>query len=127
MRVSIPKDNPNMTCQAVPLQSQSMVSNRQDHDPPSRPKRHSSPQSPSTATHHKPPPQSWSNARTRTRCQRDTGSTTTTTISPNDTESATMGPPPRPPVRDQQTAIHGAATEALDLRVIKQRDSGEGG
>ncbi|CAB1447979.1 unnamed protein product [Pleuronectes platessa] len=34
MRVSIPKDNPNMTCQAVPLQSQSMVSNQQDHDPP---------------------------------------------------------------------------------------------
>ncbi|CAB1430885.1 unnamed protein product [Pleuronectes platessa] len=37
MRVDIPKDNPNMTCQAVPLQSQSMVSNQQDHDPPSRP------------------------------------------------------------------------------------------
>ncbi|CAB1454878.1 unnamed protein product [Pleuronectes platessa] len=34
-----------MTCQAVPLQSQSMVSNQQDHDPPSRPERHSSPQS----------------------------------------------------------------------------------
>ncbi|CAB1419852.1 unnamed protein product [Pleuronectes platessa] len=28
---------------------------------------------------------------------------------------------------NQQTTIHGAATEALDLRVIKQRDSGEGG
>ncbi|CAB1425801.1 unnamed protein product [Pleuronectes platessa] len=39
-----------MTCQAVPLQSQSMVSNQQDHDPPSRPERHSSPQSLSTAT-----------------------------------------------------------------------------
>ncbi|CAB1443908.1 unnamed protein product [Pleuronectes platessa] len=26
-----------MTCQAVPLQSQSMVNNQQDHDPPSRP------------------------------------------------------------------------------------------
>ncbi|CAB1428876.1 unnamed protein product [Pleuronectes platessa] len=112
MRVNIPKDNPNMTCQAVPLQSQSMVSNHPDHHPPSRPERHSSPQSSSTATHHEPPPRSWSNARTR--CQRDTG-------------SATLGPPPRPPVRDQQTAIHGAATEALDLRVIKQRDSGEGG
>ncbi|CAB1435911.1 unnamed protein product [Pleuronectes platessa] len=37
MRVNIPKDNPNMRCQAVPLQSQSMVSNQQDHDPPSRP------------------------------------------------------------------------------------------
>ncbi|CAB1422090.1 unnamed protein product [Pleuronectes platessa] len=98
-----------MTCQAVPLQSQSMVSNQQDHDPPSRPERHSSPQSPSTATHHEPPPQSWSNARTR--CQRDTGSATT--ISPHDTESATLDPPP---VRDPQTAIHGAATEALDLR-----------
>ncbi|CAB1438858.1 unnamed protein product [Pleuronectes platessa] len=51
--------------------SQSMVSNQQDHDPPSRPERHSSPQSPSTATHHEPPPRSWSNARTR--CQCDTG------------------------------------------------------
>ncbi|CAB1459579.1 unnamed protein product [Pleuronectes platessa] len=114
-----------MTCQAVPLQSQSMVSNHPDHDPPSRPERHSSPQSPSTAALHEPPPRSWSNARTR--CQRDTGSATTTTISPHDTESATLGPTLRPPVRDQQTAIHGAATEALDLRVIKQRDSGEGG
>ncbi|CAB1444159.1 unnamed protein product [Pleuronectes platessa] len=74
---------------------------------------------------HEPPPRSWSNARSR--CQRDTGSATTTTISPHDTESATLDPPPRPPVRDQQTTIHGAATEALDLRVIKQRDSGEGG
>ncbi|CAB1435356.1 unnamed protein product [Pleuronectes platessa] len=55
MRVNIPKDNPNMTCQAVPLQSQSMVSNQQAHDPPSRPERHSSPQSPSTAAHQDPP------------------------------------------------------------------------
>ncbi|CAB1449811.1 unnamed protein product [Pleuronectes platessa] len=70
-------------------------------------------QSSLTVHHHEPPPRSWSNARTR--CQRDTGSATTT-ISPHDTESATLGPPPRPPVRDQQTAIHGAATEALDLR-----------
>ncbi|CAB1449404.1 unnamed protein product [Pleuronectes platessa] len=80
-------------------------------------------QSPSSANHHEPPLRSWSNARTR--CQRDTGSATTTT--PHNTESATLDPPPRPPVRDQQTAIHDAATEALDLRVIKQRDSGEGG
>ncbi|CAB1450242.1 unnamed protein product [Pleuronectes platessa] len=86
---------------------QSMVSNQQDHDPPSRPERHSSPQSPSTATHHEPLPRSWSNARTQ--CQRNTGSATTTTISPHNTESATLGPPPRPPVRDQQTAIHGSA------------------
>ncbi|CAB1413462.1 unnamed protein product [Pleuronectes platessa] len=86
MKLNIPKDNPNMTCQAVPLQSQSIVSNQQDHDPPSRPERHSSPQSPSIATHHEPPPRSWSNARTR--CQCDTGSATTTTISPHDTESA---------------------------------------
>ncbi|CAB1415837.1 unnamed protein product [Pleuronectes platessa] len=77
-------------------------------------RRHSSPQSPSTATNHEPPPRSWSNARTR--CQCDTGSATSTTISPQDTESATMDPPPRPSVRDPQTAIHGAATEALDLR-----------
>ncbi|CAB1427211.1 unnamed protein product [Pleuronectes platessa] len=115
MRVDIPKDNPNMTCQAVPLQAQSMLSNHLDHDPPSRPDAtpvlsHRPP--PTTRTHHKPPPRSWSTARAQ--CQRDTG-------------SATMDPLPRPPVCDPQTAIHGAATEALDLRVIKQRDSGEGG
>ncbi|CAB1441005.1 unnamed protein product [Pleuronectes platessa] len=103
-----------MTCQAVPLQAQSMVSNHPDHDPPSRPDAtpvlsHRPP--PPTRTHHKPPPRSWSTARAQ--CQRDTGSATSTTISP---ESATMDPPPRPPVYDPQTAIHGAATEALDLR-----------
>ncbi|CAB1451104.1 unnamed protein product [Pleuronectes platessa] len=70
MRVDIPKDNPNMTCQAVPLRSQSMVSNQQDHDPPSRPERHSSPQSPSTATLHEPPPRSWSNALKAEHYQR---------------------------------------------------------
>ncbi|CAB1440685.1 unnamed protein product [Pleuronectes platessa] len=69
---------------------------------------------PTTRTHHKPPPRSWSTARAQ--CQRDTGSATSTTISPHDSESATMDPPPRPPVHDPQTAIHGAATEALDLR-----------
>ncbi|CAB1427216.1 unnamed protein product [Pleuronectes platessa] len=128
MRVDIPKDNPNMTCQAVPLQSQSMVSNHPDHDPPSRPDAtpvlsHRPP--PPTRTHHEPPPRSWSTARAQ--CQRDTGSATSTTISPHNSESATLDPTLRPPVRDPQTAIHGAATEALDLRVIKQRDSGEGG
>ncbi|CAB1449820.1 unnamed protein product [Pleuronectes platessa] len=128
MRVNIPKDNPNMTCQAVPLQSQSMVSNQQDHDPPSRPDAtpvlsHRPP--PPTRTHHERPPQSWSTARTQ--CQRDTGSATTTRISPHDTKSATLDPPARPPMHDPQTTIHGAATEDLDLRVIKQRDSGEGG
>ncbi|CAB1447214.1 unnamed protein product [Pleuronectes platessa] len=80
---------------------------------------------PPTRTHHEPPPRSWSTARTQ--CQCDTASATSTTISSHDTESATLDPPPRPPVRDPQTAIHGAATEALHLRVIKQRDSGEGG
>ncbi|CAB1429558.1 unnamed protein product [Pleuronectes platessa] len=94
MRVDIPKDNPNMTCQAVPLQAQSMLSNHLDHDPPSRPDAtpvlsHRPP--PTTRTHHKPPPRSWSTARAQ--CQRDTGSATSTTISP---ESATMDPPPRP-------------------------------
>ncbi|CAB1451095.1 unnamed protein product [Pleuronectes platessa] len=128
MRVDIPKDNPNMTCQAVPLQSQSMVSNHPDHDPPSRPDAtpvlsHRPP--PPTRTHHEPPPRSWSTARTQ--CQRDTGSATSTTIRPHNSESAKLDPTLRPPVRDPQTAIHGAATEALDLRVIKQRDSGEGG
>ncbi|CAB1448940.1 unnamed protein product [Pleuronectes platessa] len=128
MRVDIPKDNPNMTCQAVPLQSQSMVSNHPDHDPPSRPDAtlvlsHRPP--PPTRTHHEPPPRSWSTARAQ--CQHDTGSATSTTISPLNSESATLDPILRPLVRDPQTAIHGAATEALDLRVIKQRDSGEGG
>ncbi|CAB1454622.1 unnamed protein product [Pleuronectes platessa] len=101
---------------------------------PSRPRstiqtrRHSSPQSPSTAAHQDP-----SRATTavlvhrRAQCQRNTGSATSTTISPHNSESATLDPTPRPPVHDPQTAIHGAATEALDLRVIKQRDSGEGG
>ncbi|CAB1434440.1 unnamed protein product [Pleuronectes platessa] len=117
MRVDIPKDNPNMTCQAVLLQAQSMLSNHLDHDPPSRPDAtpvlsHRPP--PPTRTHHKPPPRSWSTARAQ--CQRDTGSATSTTISPHYSESATMDPPPRPPVYDPQTAIHGAATEALDLR-----------
>ncbi|CAB1429829.1 unnamed protein product [Pleuronectes platessa] len=80
---------------------------------------------PPTRTHHEPPPRSWSTARAQ--CQRDTGSADSTTISPHNSESATLDPTLRPPVRDPQTAIHGAATEALDLRVIKQRDSGEGG
>ncbi|CAB1455552.1 unnamed protein product [Pleuronectes platessa] len=80
-----------MTCQAVPLQSQSMVSNHPDHDPPSRPDAtpvlsHRPP--PPTRTHHKPPPRSWSTARAQ--CQRDTGSATSTTISPHNSESATL-------------------------------------
>ncbi|CAB1432799.1 unnamed protein product [Pleuronectes platessa] len=125
MRVNIPKDNPNMTCQAVRLQSQSMVSNHPDHDPPFRPDAtpvlsHRTP--PPNRTHHEPPSRSWSTARAQ--CQRDTGSATS---SPHNSDSATLDPTLRPPVRDPQTAIHGAATEALDLRVIKQRDSGEGG
>ncbi|CAB1438202.1 unnamed protein product [Pleuronectes platessa] len=65
-------------------------------------RRHSRPQSPSTAAHQEPP-RSWSTARTQ--CQRGTGSATSTTISPHDTESATLDPPLRPPVRDPQTAI----------------------
>ncbi|CAB1413779.1 unnamed protein product [Pleuronectes platessa] len=102
-----------MTCQAVPLQSQSMVSNHPDHDPPSRPDAtpvlsHRPP--PSTRTHHEPPARSWS--IDRAQCQRDTGSATSTTLNPHNSESATLDPT----VRDPQTAIHGAATEALDLR-----------
>ncbi|CAB1435267.1 unnamed protein product [Pleuronectes platessa] len=107
MRVDIPKDNPNMICQAVPLQSQSMVSNHPDHDPSSRPDAtpvlsHRPP--PPTRTLHEPPPRPCSTARAQ--CQRDTGSATSTTISPHDSESATLDPTPRPPVRDPQTAIH---------------------
>ncbi|CAB1439833.1 unnamed protein product [Pleuronectes platessa] len=103
MKVDIPKDNPNMTCQAVLLQSQSMVSNHPDHDPPSRPDAtpvlsHSPP--PPTRTHHEPPPRSWSTARPQ--CQRDTGSATSTTISPHNSESATLDPTLRPPVHDPQ-------------------------
>ncbi|CAB1453505.1 unnamed protein product [Pleuronectes platessa] len=95
----------------------SMVSNHPDHDPPSRPDAtpvlsHRPP--PPTRTHHETPPRSWSTARAQ--CQRDTVSATSTTISPHDSESATLDPTPRPPVRDPQTAIHGAVTEALDLR-----------
>ncbi|CAB1456030.1 unnamed protein product [Pleuronectes platessa] len=91
MRVDIPKDNPNMTCQAVPLQSQFMVSNHPDHDPPSRPDAtpvlsHRPP--PPTRTHLEPPPRSWST--TRAQCQGDTGSATSTTISPHNSESATL-------------------------------------
>ncbi|CAB1445762.1 unnamed protein product [Pleuronectes platessa] len=80
MRVNIPKDNPNMTCQAVPLKSQSMVGNQQDHNPPSRPDAtpvlsHRPP--PPTRTHHEP--RSWSTARTQ--CQHDTGSATSGFVS----------------------------------------------
>ncbi|CAB1424957.1 unnamed protein product [Pleuronectes platessa] len=71
---------------------------------------HRRPPGPITSHHHGP----WSTARAQ--CQRDTGSATSTTISPHDSESATLDPTPRPPVYDPQTAIHGAATEALDLR-----------
>ncbi|CAB1423570.1 unnamed protein product [Pleuronectes platessa] len=72
MRVNIPKDNPNMTCQAVPQESQSIYSNQQAHDPPSRPDAtlvlsHRPP--PPTRTHHEP--RSWSTAGTQ--CHRDTG------------------------------------------------------
>ncbi|CAB1450428.1 unnamed protein product [Pleuronectes platessa] len=100
MRVYIPKDNPNMTCSPAAI----TVHGQQPAGPRStiQTRRHSSPQSPSIAAHQEPPPQSWS--------------TTTTTISPHDTDSATLDPPPRPPMRDPQTPIHGAATEALDLR-----------
>ncbi|CAB1430525.1 unnamed protein product [Pleuronectes platessa] len=83
-----------------------MVSNQLDHDPPSRPdatpvlNHHPLPP---TRTHHEPPPRSWSTAHTQ--CQRDTGFATTTTISPHDSESVTLDPPPRPPMRDPQTAI----------------------
>ncbi|CAB1436155.1 unnamed protein product [Pleuronectes platessa] len=108
MRVDIPKDNPNMTCQAVPLQAQSMLSNHLDHDPPSRPDTtpvlsHRPP--PTTRTHHKPPPQSWSTARAQ--CQRDTGP-----HQPPRSAHMTQNPPQwihtaTPGARSTQTAIHG--------------------
>ncbi|CAB1449801.1 unnamed protein product [Pleuronectes platessa] len=95
MRVNIPKDNPNMACQASRPDATPVLS----HHPP-----------PPTRTDHEP--RSWSTVRTQ--CQRDTGSATSTSISPHDTESATLDPPPRPLMRD------------LDLWMIKQRDSGKG-
>ncbi|CAB1416238.1 unnamed protein product [Pleuronectes platessa] len=67
-------------------------------------RRHSRPQSPSTASH-QDPPRSWSTARTQ--CQCDTGSTTSTTISPHDTESATLDQPPQSMVRPQRPWICG--------------------
>ncbi|CAB1423969.1 unnamed protein product [Pleuronectes platessa] len=79
---------------------------------------HRRPPGPITSHHRGPGPPPVPNA---------TGSATSTTISPHNSESATLDPTLRPPVRNPQTAINGAATEALDLRVIKQRDSGEGG
>ncbi|CAB1436505.1 unnamed protein product [Pleuronectes platessa] len=117
MRVDIPKDNPNMICQAVPLQSQSMVSNHPDQMPlQSSVTVHRHPPGPITSHHRGPGPPPVPNANA-------------TQGPPPAPRSAHMtpSPSPRPPVRDPQTAIHGAATEALDLRVIKQRDSGEGG
>ncbi|CAB1422094.1 unnamed protein product [Pleuronectes platessa] len=65
-----------MTCQAVPLQSQSMVSNQQDHDPPSRPERHSS---------HRPPPRAANTSR-----RHGPGPM------PVPNANATQGPPPPP-------------------------------
>ncbi|CAB1443278.1 unnamed protein product [Pleuronectes platessa] len=70
----------------------------------------------SVTYHHRPPEPTAALVHRPYQCQRDTGSATSPTISPHDTESATLDPPPRPPVRDPQTAIHGAATDALDLR-----------
>ncbi|CAB1435315.1 unnamed protein product [Pleuronectes platessa] len=93
MRVDIPKDNPNMTCQAVPLQAQSMLSNHPDHDPPSRPDatpvlshRHRRPPGPITSHHRGPgPPPVPMPTRHRVRHQhhdqpriRHNGSTTAT-------------------------------------------------
>ncbi|CAB1415779.1 unnamed protein product [Pleuronectes platessa] len=116
-----------MTCQAVPAAI--TVHGQQ----PSRARstiqtrRHSSPQSPSTAAHQDP-------SRATTSHHRGPGPP------PVPNANTTQGPPPAPRSahitqnpphwiqhRDPQTAIHGAATEALDLRMIKQRDSGEGG
>ncbi|CAB1422160.1 unnamed protein product [Pleuronectes platessa] len=115
MRVDILKDNPNTTCQAVPLRSQSMVSNQQDHDPPSRPERHSSPQSLSTAAHqdpsrattavlvHRPYPMPMQH---RIRHQHHDQPTRHRILHTN---------------ANPNTAIHGAATEALDLQGDKAK------
>ncbi|CAB1431217.1 unnamed protein product [Pleuronectes platessa] len=82
MRVDIPKDNPNMTCQAVPLQAQSMLSNHLDHDPPSRPD--ATPESPSSVTVHRRPP------GPITSHHRGPGPP------PVPNANATQGPPPAP-------------------------------
>ncbi|CAB1414337.1 unnamed protein product [Pleuronectes platessa] len=64
---------------------------------------------PPTRTHHEPPPRSWSTARAQ--CQHDTGSATSTTISQHNSESATLDPTLRPPVRDPQSAIHESSAD----------------
>ena len=88
---------------------------------------HYSPQSLSTAAiriHHQLPPRSWST--TIIRCQHDKGSAISITISQHDSESTILGPPLRSLIRDPQIIIHDVVTAgALDLRTIRQRDSGE--
>ncbi|CAB1431449.1 unnamed protein product [Pleuronectes platessa] len=125
MRVDIPKDNPNMLCQAVPLQSQSMLSNHLDHDPPSRPDAtpvlsHRPP--PPTRTHHEPPPRSWSTAHAQ--CQRDTGSATSTTISPHDSESATLDPTPRSTNRNPWCGHRGPGSAGDKAKGFRGRGIG---
>ena len=71
--------------------------------------------------HGRQPPRSWST--TIIRCQQDTGSAIIITISQHDTESAIT-------IKISDTwstiIIHDvAAATALDLRTIRQRDSGE--
>ncbi|CAB1420606.1 unnamed protein product [Pleuronectes platessa] len=89
---------------------------------PSRPRstiqtrRHSSPQSPSTAAHQEDPSQATTAVLVHCPCPMPTRHRVRHQHHDQPTESATMDPPPRPPVYDPQTAIHGAATEALDLR-----------
>ena len=89
---------------------------------------HCSPLSLSTAAiriHHQLPPRPWST--TIIRCQHDKGSGIILTISRHDTESAILDPLERDDLWYAiQVLIHDVATAAaLDLRTIRQKDSGE--
>ncbi|CAB1447621.1 unnamed protein product [Pleuronectes platessa] len=77
------------------------------HDPPCQTRRHSSPQSPSTAAHQDPSEATTAVLVTaRAQCQRDTGSTTSTRSA-----HMTQNPPHwihhHDPGARSQTAIHG--------------------
>ena len=98
-----------------------MVSSQQDHDPSSR--------ADAIIVHtHCPLPQLGSTIS----CHLDRGppplseSAIIVTISQHDTESTILDPPLRSLICDPQIIIHDvAAAAALDLRTIRQRDSGE--
>ncbi|CAB1420902.1 unnamed protein product [Pleuronectes platessa] len=111
--------------QDLDVDGQSMVINHPDHDPPSRPDAtpvlsHRPP--PPTRTHHEPPPRSWST--TRAQCQHDTGSATSTTISPHDSESATLDPTPRSTNRNPWCGHRGPGSAGDKAKGFRGRGIG---